>query len=65
MAYMNTDRDNFYDWAKDKPDTTRFAKLDRTHLSRQRARRGMPWRRMAVFVMVAVAVVAAFKLYLL
>lgn len=65
IAYMNTNRDNFYDWAKDKPDTTSFAGFDRTDLSRQPARSGVPWGRMAAFVMVAVAVVAALKLYVL
>ena len=65
IAYMNTDRDNFYDWAKDKPDTTSYANLDRPSYGRKPVHDGMPWGRMAMLVMVAAGVVAALKFYVL
>ena len=65
MAYMNTERDNFYDWAKDKPDASSFAGLNPAHLTHAPVRNSMPWGRMAVFVLMAVAVAAALKLFVL
>jgi hypothetical protein len=66
MAYMNTERDNFYDWAKDKPDTTNFARLDRSPLTTYApVRNAMPWGRMTLLVVLAVALVAALRLFVL
>ena len=63
---MNTERDNFYDWAKDKPDASSFAGLHRAHLTHEPVRSSaMPWGRMALFVAVAVAVAASLKMFVL
>ena len=60
---MNTDRDNFYDWAKDKPDTTNFSRLDRVELGYRPARAGLPWVRMALIAAFAVGVVLVSRHY--
>jgi hypothetical protein len=60
MYYMNTDRDNFHDWHRDKPDTTSFSGLHRNEVPRN----GEPvvrWGRLFFFVAVGVAVVVAFR----
>ena len=65
MAYMNTERDNFYDWAKDKPDTSSYARLDRPRLTHAPVRNAMPWGRIAMLALLAVASVAALRLFVL
>lgn len=63
---MNTDRDNFYDWHKDRPDTTSFANLDREKLGYRSSRRasGSPWGRILGLVLVLIVVGVAAR-YLL
>jgi hypothetical protein len=66
MSYMNTDRDNFYDWAKDKPDTSAFAPLNPAHLTHthpRRAHAGFPWARLAVLTAIVIALAVAYKLF--
>jgi len=65
ISYMNTERDNFYDWAKDRPDTTNFANLNRPAYSRRPVSNGMPWGRMVMWLVLAAAAVAAIKLFVL
>lgn len=61
---MNTERDNFYDWAKEKPDT-RFASLSPTPPLRQRPRSsGSPWVRLAVVAAVIISLSAAYHFFL-
>jgi len=63
MYYMNTDRDNFHDWARDKPDTT-FSALD---ARRQRPHVDQPavqWGRLGVLAVLAIALILGFR-YLL
>jgi len=61
---MNTERDNFYDWAKEKPDT-RFASLSPSTPMRQRAHpSGSPWVRLAVFAAVVIGLSAAYHFFL-
>jgi len=66
MTYMNTERDNFYDWAKDKPDSTRAAALSPSNSSERRvAQHGAsPWKRLAVFAVLVVALSVAYRLFL-
>ena len=56
MYYMNTERDNFHDWAREKPDSTSFSGLHRSELhdrnSHPRVRRG----RLVFLIVLAVAV---------
>ena len=59
---LNTERDNFYDWAKDKPDTTSYARLD--HMQTARRSPGIPWGRIGTWVVVAVIVAAAVRYFL-
>ncbi|MDM0104491.1 hypothetical protein QTH97_06080 [Variovorax sp. J22R24] len=61
MYYMNTDRDNFHDWARDKPDTTSFSGLHRTDLADLAGQPGVRWGRLAVLFLIGVALVAALK----
>jgi hypothetical protein len=68
---MNTERDNFYDWAKDKPDATSFDRLNSSYAPVSHRRRGnrdgstMPWARLATWAVSALVLVAALKHYLL
>lgn len=52
---VNTERDNFYDWSKDKPDTG-YAAFESTRQPLERARKAFPWRGMALAVVMAVAI---------
>lgn len=62
---MNTERDNFYDWAKDKPDTSTRASLNSAYSALRPARRRstMPWGKIISLIVVGVAVVWALKHY--
>lgn len=65
MNYMNTERDNFYDWAKDKTDSTRSAPLSAsTFPSRRAAPTGSPWMRLAVLAVCVVALSVAYHVFL-
>jgi len=61
MYYMNTDRDNFHDWARDKPDTTSFSGLH--HLERRRPQPSMNWGRMGFWIVLAGLLGAGFKYF--
>lgn len=63
---LNTERDNFYDWAKDKPDTTNFARLNSAYGAVPvRAPSTMPWSRIGMLLVVGAVVVGFLKLYVL
>jgi hypothetical protein len=62
MYYMNTDRDNFHDWARDKPDTTSFSALQRMD-SRIAHPPMIRWGRMLFLVAVAVALGVGLKYF--
>jgi hypothetical protein len=61
MYYMNTDRDNFHDWAKDKPDTS-FGVLQRADWGSGSKAPGVKWGRLVLFAAVGIALVVAFRL---
>ncbi|VTU23493.1 hypothetical protein E5CHR_01601 [Variovorax sp. PBL-E5] len=61
MYYMNTDRDNFQEWARDKPDTS-FAALHRADGIDAQKAPVVKWGRLAIFAVLGVALVLAFKL---
>lgn len=61
MYYMNTDRDNFHDWARDKPDTTSFSGLHRSELYDLSHRPGVRWGRLLFLAVLAVALIIGFK----
>ena len=61
MYYMNTDRDNFHDWARDKSDTTSFSGLHRSELHDLSHRPGVRWGRLVFLVLLAFALIAGFK----
>lgn len=63
MYYMNTDRDNFHDWARDKPDTTSFSGLHHLERSRPLPQPSLPWRRIGVLIAVAAGLVAGLRYY--
>ena len=62
MYYMNTDRDNFHDWHRDKPDTTSFSGLHRNEMPdyNQPVAR---WGRLFFFAILGVALVLGFKYF--
>ncbi len=65
MSYMNTERDNFYDWAKDKPDTTSSSPLVRSHsVGRRPQAAASPWIRLALLGVIVVALSAACRFFL-
>ncbi|WP_286599736.1 hypothetical protein [Variovorax sp. J22P240] len=61
MYYMNTDRDNFHDWARDKPDSTSFSGLQRTDLADLAGQPGVRWGRLVFLAVLAVALVVGLK----
>ena len=61
MYYMNTDRDNFHDWARDKPDSTSFSGLHRTEIAQLGSQPGVRWGRLAFLAALAVALVVGLK----
>jgi hypothetical protein len=61
MYYMNTDRDNFHDWARDKPDSTSFSGLHRLEARQFERRQGLSWGRLGYLVLIGIAVIAAAK----
>ncbi len=62
MAYMNTERDNFHDWARDKPDNSKFTPLSRSHLAQARSHGGMPWGRIIAALLIGAVIVYVVKL---
>jgi hypothetical protein len=60
MYYMNTDRDNFHDWARDKPETSfgTVSQPGRLHAHDQHTIR---WGRLGMMVLLGAALVAGFK----
>lgn len=65
MAYMNTERDNFYDWAKDKTDSTRFSSLSPSTLPvRRAAPTRSPWISLGVVAVVVIAASMAYHFFL-
>jgi hypothetical protein len=60
MYYMNTDRDNFHDWARDKPETS-FSALQRLESHRAANPPVVRWGRMLFFAALAVAIGFALK----
>jgi hypothetical protein len=61
MYYMNTDRDNFHDWARDKPESTSFSGLHRTERAHQSSQPGVRWGRLVFLAALAVALVVGLK----
>ena len=65
MTYMNTERDNFYDWAKDKPDSTRAASLSSLIPEQRHASyAASPWKRFGIFALLVVALSVAYRFFL-
>ena len=62
MTYMNTERDNFHDWARNKPDNSNFTPLSRSHLAQARSHDGMPWGRIVAAVLIGAVLVYVLKL---
>ncbi len=62
---MNTEPNNFYDWAKDKPESTNFAGLGAARARQVPVRSAVPWSRLGLIAAMAVAAVAALKLLVL
>ncbi|RZI65125.1 hypothetical protein [Variovorax guangxiensis] len=60
---MNTERDNFYDWAKDKTDTTRAADLRPSPVHRRPQHDASPWKRLALFALLVVALSVAYRVF--
>lgn len=60
MYYMNTDRDNFHDWARDKTDTS-FDSISRPESVEDPEHEAVSWARLAIFALLGVALVAGFK----
>jgi hypothetical protein len=60
MYYMNTERDNFHDWARDKPDTS-FGTLPRADLDDAAVPRAVRWGRLVILAVLGVALVVGFK----
>jgi len=61
MYYMNTDRNNFHDWARDKPDSTSFSGLHRTEIAQLASQPGVRWGRLVFLAALAVALVVGLK----
>ena len=60
---MNTERDNFHDWARDKEDTS-FSTLQRANFGLVPVRRrGLPWGRIVFWLLAIGAGLYALKHY--
>ncbi|MGK6310413.1 hypothetical protein [Variovorax sp. DT-64] len=57
---MNTDRDNFHDWAREKTDTS-FDKIRQPESLEDSEPQGIAWGRLVIFALLGVALVAGFK----
>ncbi|MGJ7507805.1 hypothetical protein [Variovorax sp. GT1P44] len=58
---MNTDRDNFHDWARDKPDSTSFSGLQRSDLSGMSNQPSVRWGRLGFLVVLAIVLIVGVK----
>ena len=61
MYYMNTERDNFHDWAREKPEPTSFSGLHRSELHDRNRHPRVRWGRLFFLVVLAVALGGGFK----
>ncbi|WP_431275653.1 hypothetical protein ACQ858_04785 [Variovorax ureilyticus] len=59
---MNTERDNFHDWHRDKPDTTSFSGLHRNEMPAYHPPVAR-WGRLLFFTILGVALVLGFKYF--
>ncbi|WP_345535414.1 hypothetical protein [Variovorax defluvii] len=57
---MNTDRDNFHDWARDKPDTA-FSPISRYLPLEHKAGPVIRWGRLLIGVLLGAGLVVGFK----
>jgi hypothetical protein len=60
MYYMNTDRDNFHDWAREKNDTS-FDMIRQPESFKDSEPEAIAWRRLVIFALLGIALVAGFK----
>jgi hypothetical protein len=60
MYYMNTERDNFHDWARDKADTS-FDTIPRPELDNSPEHSAVRWGRLVLLTLLGVALVVGFK----
>ena len=62
MAYMNTERDNFHDWARNKPDHSKFTPLSRADFVQAPSHGGLPWGRIVAAILICAVIVYVIKL---
>ena len=62
MAYMNTERDNFHDWARDKPDNSKLTPLSRTDFVQARSHGVMPWGRIVAAILIGAVIAFVLRL---
>ena len=60
MYYMNTDRDNFHDWAREKPDTS-FDKIRQPESFEDSEPEAIAWGRLVIFALLGAGLVGGFK----
>ena len=60
MYYMNTDRDNFHDWAREKTDTS-FDTIRQPESFKDPEHAAVGWGRLVIFALLGAALVAGFK----
>ena len=60
MYYMNTDRDNFHDWAREKTDTS-FDTIRQAESFKEPEHAAVGWGRLVTFALLGVTLVAGFK----
>jgi hypothetical protein len=63
MYYMNTDRDNFHDWHRDRPDSTSFSGLHRNEVPSYRPQPMARWGRLLFWAVVGAVLVAGLKYF--
>lgn len=61
MYYMNTERDNFHDWARDKPDSTSFSGLHRSELHDLSSHPRVRWGGLLFLAVLALLLIVGFK----
>lgn len=61
MYYMNTERDNFHDWARDRSDSTSFSGLHRSELHDLSSHPRVRWSRLLFLAVLAVLLGVGFK----
>ncbi|VTU32341.1 hypothetical protein RA8CHR_04542 [Variovorax sp. RA8] len=60
MYYMNTDRDTFHDWAREKTDTS-FDPIRQSESFEDSDPEAVGWGRLVIFALLGAALVAGFK----